>query len=194
VAVIDGADGRTSLISNVLKVALGDLPPGSNTGGAPAAAPAPLGGDFDGDGQVDGADLLVWQRGAGGADELADWQAGFGSAAGSGEAAALDAAFAGDSSDGFLESLRLANANLDLAGQRGEEFDGVTDDESGVDIAPVVSAASLPTGVDVNAVSDLGQVENDGPPSETAVEEESSAPDWLHELDRAFESALGAPQ
>ena len=39
-------------------------------------------GDFDGDGDVDGADFLVWQRGLGtthDAGDLADWRANFGS-------------------------------------------------------------------------------------------------------------------
>ena len=42
---------------------------------------AGLAGDFDSDGDVDGADLLVWQRGFPGsfdADDLTDWKNGFG--------------------------------------------------------------------------------------------------------------------
>lgn len=43
----------------------------------------PSPGDFDGDGDVDGADLLVWQRGFGttySASDLASWKSQFGSA------------------------------------------------------------------------------------------------------------------
>jgi hypothetical protein len=46
-------------------------------------APAGDPGDFDGDGDVDGGDLLVWQRGVGGAHNattLAQWMSNFGSA------------------------------------------------------------------------------------------------------------------
>ncbi|HEX6963031.1 MAG TPA: PEP-CTERM sorting domain-containing protein [Lacipirellula sp.] len=46
-----------------------------------AEAPAGSPGDFDLDEDVDGADLLLWQRGLGGdfdANDLADWQANFG--------------------------------------------------------------------------------------------------------------------
>lgn len=39
-----------------------------------------LGGDFNGDGHVDGRDLLVWQRADGSSQGLADWQAGYGNA------------------------------------------------------------------------------------------------------------------
>jgi hypothetical protein len=46
--------------------------------------PRILDGDFDSDGDVDGADLLAWQRGASpsplGADDFATWQAAFGAA------------------------------------------------------------------------------------------------------------------
>lgn len=44
-----------------------------------------LAGDFDADGDVDGADFLTWQRGLGTlyqADDLVDWQANFGATAG----------------------------------------------------------------------------------------------------------------
>ncbi|RIK75972.1 MAG: hypothetical protein DCC67_14535 [Planctomycetota bacterium] len=39
-------------------------------------------GDFDGDGDVDGNDFLVWQRNAGSSAELADWKANFGAGGG----------------------------------------------------------------------------------------------------------------
>ncbi len=38
---------------------------------------ASLGGDFDGDGDRDGADFLIWQRDLRDADNLADWEANF---------------------------------------------------------------------------------------------------------------------
>jgi hypothetical protein len=69
VAAIDLPDGRTSVVSNVLKVALNNLPPGSNTGGATLLASDPVSfGDFNGDGMVDGADFLLGQRGSGPGD------------------------------------------------------------------------------------------------------------------------------
>jgi len=53
----------------------------SVVGGVQFAAAAGLAGDFNGDGRVDGADFLVWQRGVGGphnAATLATWKANFG--------------------------------------------------------------------------------------------------------------------
>ncbi|QDT74396.1 matrixin family metalloprotease [Lacipirellula limnantheis] len=47
----------------------------------PLAVTPPIAGDFDLDGDVDGADLLIWQRGAGAeysTADLAAWQANFG--------------------------------------------------------------------------------------------------------------------
>ena len=44
------------------------------------ATTTPL-GDFDQDGDVDGADFLQWQRDGGDANGLSDWQAGYGNAA-----------------------------------------------------------------------------------------------------------------
>jgi hypothetical protein len=72
-AVID-AGARTSPMSNVLKIALNDLPPGSNPF-------VPLPGDFDADDDVDGADFLLWQRSDLRADELVAWTANFGAVA-----------------------------------------------------------------------------------------------------------------
>jgi len=46
---------------------------------------AALDGDFDGDGDIDGADFLTWQRNPS-VGNLADWQAGYGSATGSSSA------------------------------------------------------------------------------------------------------------
>jgi PEP-CTERM motif len=46
-----------------------------------------LGGDFDGDGDVDGTDFLVWQRGGSpdplSASDLVDWRTNFGTVASS---------------------------------------------------------------------------------------------------------------
>jgi len=39
---------------------------------------SPLAGDFDGDGDRDGADFLLWQRDLGDAGSLAVWEANFG--------------------------------------------------------------------------------------------------------------------
>ncbi|MEM8944373.1 MAG: PEP-CTERM sorting domain-containing protein [Planctomycetota bacterium] len=50
---------------------------------------AALPGDFDGNGDVDGADYLTWQRDLGTAGDLADWQGGYGAAAISAPAAAF---------------------------------------------------------------------------------------------------------
>jgi hypothetical protein len=74
VAVID-AGARTGPMSNVLKVALHDLPPGS-------LPLVPIAGDFDADNDVDGADFLHWQRGDLVAEELDDWAANFGAESG----------------------------------------------------------------------------------------------------------------
>lgn len=49
-------------------------------------------GDFDGDGDIDGADFLTWQRGVSGtfdANDLADWQATYGGAGLAGVATAV---------------------------------------------------------------------------------------------------------
>ena len=73
-AVID-AGAQTGAMSNVLKVALFDLPPGSNV--TPVVP-----GDFDDDNDVDGADFLSWQRGLGSAEELEDWRENFGTTSG----------------------------------------------------------------------------------------------------------------
>jgi hypothetical protein len=188
--VIDGADGRTSLVSNVLKVALGNLPPGSNTGGSSAAGTASLVGDFDGNGQVDGADFLAWQRGAGSAEELAAWQADYGISETSGATAALDAAFAGDSSSDFLESLRLANANLDLAGQGGEEVDRLFDDELDGEAPAVVDlVASARSSAAIDAFS---QADQDDPVGsvDLIAEDDEISPELTAEFERAFASNL----
>jgi hypothetical protein len=74
-AVID-VGARTGAMSNVVKVALRDLPPGS---APPSGNLLPASGDFDLDNDVDGADFLAWQRGLGLPAELALWQANFGS-------------------------------------------------------------------------------------------------------------------
>ncbi len=69
-AVID-AGVRTGAMSNVVKVALFNLPPGSNE------TPI-IPGDFDRDSDVDGADFLLWQRGPASAEDLEDWRTNFG--------------------------------------------------------------------------------------------------------------------
>ena len=73
IAVVDLPDGRTSSVSNVIKLALNNLPPGSNSGSSFAASLGPdamhSGGDYSGDGIVDGADVLAWQRTLGAAAE-----------------------------------------------------------------------------------------------------------------------------
>lgn len=48
-----------------------------------------LGGDFDQDGDVDGADFLVWQRGVHSAAQLAQWESNFGTSLGIAAAAAV---------------------------------------------------------------------------------------------------------
>jgi hypothetical protein len=52
-----------------------------------------LAGDFDGNGQVDGADFVVWQRGGSpnpvSAGDLATWRANFGSTGASGSIGAV---------------------------------------------------------------------------------------------------------
>lgn len=50
---------------------------GFDRGAYEYGATASLGGDFDGDGDVDGRDLLAWQRDPG-VGHLADWQAAYG--------------------------------------------------------------------------------------------------------------------
>ena len=64
----------------------------SVTGGVLFAAAAGLAGDFNGDGRVDGADFLVWQRGVGtthNAATLAVWKANFGMTAAEAAASAV---------------------------------------------------------------------------------------------------------
>ncbi len=79
-AVFDEADGRTTNLSNVVKIAFGSLPPGSN---APPAGTEiqpnaivlpPLPGDFDHNDSVDDLDYAVWRGsyGATGVDLDAD--------------------------------------------------------------------------------------------------------------------------
>jgi hypothetical protein len=87
----DFAVARLDDGSDVLYAALtteGDLV-SPNLGGydvylARFTLPSALDGDFDSDGDVDGADLLAWQRGASpsplSADDFAAWQAAFGAA------------------------------------------------------------------------------------------------------------------
>lgn len=62
------------------------------------AAPT-LSGDFDDDGDVDGADFLAWQRGdppqGGNAGELAEWQANYGATPATGSSAAVPEPTAG---------------------------------------------------------------------------------------------------
>lgn len=55
-AVIDKSDGRTSNLSNVMRVALNSLPPGSG------ALVAPLAGDYDHNDVVDERDQAVWRQ------------------------------------------------------------------------------------------------------------------------------------
>jgi hypothetical protein len=77
-AVIELPGGETGAVSNVLKVALKNLPPGSN---APAAllspGPPEFFGDYNGDGIVDGADFLLMQHSTSTGDDMQTWQAGF---------------------------------------------------------------------------------------------------------------------
>jgi hypothetical protein len=54
----------------------------------PAAPPA-IPGDFDGDGDVDGADFLVWQRDLGDAPNLTPWEGNYGAPAAQAAAAAV---------------------------------------------------------------------------------------------------------
>jgi hypothetical protein len=67
-AVIDEPDGRTSNLSNEIRVALNSLPPGSTPGSQAAAitsasfAPASLPGDYDHNDIVDARDYAVWQQ------------------------------------------------------------------------------------------------------------------------------------
>jgi len=93
-AVID-VGARTGAMSNVVKVALRDLPPGSVGSSTSTSGPL-LTGDYDADGDVDGGDFLTWQRAlgslveppGGGADgdgngqvegaDLPPWQENFG--------------------------------------------------------------------------------------------------------------------
>ncbi|HEX3599224.1 MAG TPA: hypothetical protein VHU84_03725, partial [Lacipirellulaceae bacterium] len=67
-AVIDESDGRTTNISNIIRVALNSLPPGSNAGSQPltvdttTVAPQPLAGDYDHNDVVDARDQVVWRQ------------------------------------------------------------------------------------------------------------------------------------
>lgn len=95
---VDGTASYADLISSVLRLMLRhDAGPGS-AGGTPIAASlgidnvrlagaAATPGDFDGDGDADGSDLVAWQRGESAAPhssvDLAQWQAAFANAAAS---------------------------------------------------------------------------------------------------------------
>jgi hypothetical protein len=62
-AVIDEADGRTTNLSNIIKVAFGSLPPGSPaTATLVASLAPPLPGDYDHNDVVDQRDFTVWQQ------------------------------------------------------------------------------------------------------------------------------------
>jgi hypothetical protein len=51
--------------------------------------PVPVVGDFDGDGDVDGADFLVWQRDLGDAPNLTLWEGNYGAPAAQAAAATV---------------------------------------------------------------------------------------------------------
>src|SRR4029079_8778299 len=77
-AVVDLPGGGTGAVSNVLKVALKNLPPDSSAAAALISAGAPeFFGDYNGDGVVDGADFLVMQHSTSTGDDMQTWQAGF---------------------------------------------------------------------------------------------------------------------
>jgi hypothetical protein len=76
-AVVDNGP-LTGPMSNVIKVALNNLPPGSNTAALQATLTTPLDSDFDGDADVDGNDFLEWQRGVVTPEGLSSWRAAFG--------------------------------------------------------------------------------------------------------------------
>jgi hypothetical protein len=65
-AVIDEADGRTTNLSNLIRVALTTLPPGSNSSQPVSVqssiAPTPLQGDYDHNDVVDDRDYAVWRQ------------------------------------------------------------------------------------------------------------------------------------
>jgi hypothetical protein len=135
----DGWVDENDLNQVLLHFADASAPPGISAAIAPAseaigaAAPTPdLGGDFDGNGQVDGSDWLLWQRGQSpvplSAGDLATWQSDYGAG---NEVAAVAAPLAGDfNGDGEVSGPDLAiwrpsfiarNANGDADG------DGDTD-------------------------------------------------------------------
>jgi hypothetical protein len=135
----DGWVDENDLNQVLLHFADASAPPGISAAIAPAseaigaAAPTPgLGGDFDGNGQVDGSDWLLWQRGQSpvplSAGDLATWQSDYGAG---NEVAAAAVPLAGDfNGDGEVSGPDLAiwrpsfiarNANGDADG------DGDTD-------------------------------------------------------------------
>jgi hypothetical protein len=120
-AVIQDAQGRTS--DNAP-----DLVLKYNPAGAATLVTTPS-GDFDGNGAVDGADFLIWQRG-GTSEELADWKASFGES----EVAASSESFAASSSEFFAaasqtqtvdatgSSDELASRDAALAEEKNDAF------------------------------------------------------------------------
>jgi hypothetical protein len=198
-AVVETPAGKTSNMSNVLKVALNGLPPGSvaSLQSAPVVAdPLPLEGDFDGDGEVGGRDLLAWQRsvgsavdpgteadgsgdGAVNADDLSLWRQNFG-------AATVTFAAGGEQEQSSVVA-------FDLSALWEQSTSGVTSDTGEAALAAADLAveqtfttharpAEATAGSGANAeVSDIGGVEP-GDADEVSVDFDAE----LSELDLAF--------
>jgi hypothetical protein len=79
-----GSGAFSPLVLDVLPDATIPANPGLGLVAGPGTGPVAKPGDFDGDGDVDGADFLVWQRGGSpnplSAADLATWKGNFGSA------------------------------------------------------------------------------------------------------------------
>jgi hypothetical protein len=83
--------------------------------GSVSPEPAPLGGDFNGDGYVDGVDLLAWQRELGNVVDAADlgsWIEGFGASSTVSEGTTN---FTILTTESFLSPLSAATLNFDWA-------------------------------------------------------------------------------
>ncbi|MBA3484333.1 MAG: PQQ-dependent sugar dehydrogenase [Pirellulales bacterium] len=136
-AVVETSDGKTSNLSNVIKVALKDLPPGSVGSLLSASVVEQTSGavgDYDDNGQVDGADFLLWQQTLGSAAGAGTGADGSGSAVVDGEDLSVwQDNFGASGVDDFPETLNSSSASLSRDGSNSLQEE--TADGSGTTIA-----------------------------------------------------------
>jgi hypothetical protein len=198
-AVVQTADGRTSHLSNVIRAALNNLPPGSvgSVHSVPLVeAPA---GDYDGDGRADGSDFLLWQQTVGAAveagagsdgsgdgvvdgEDLGVWQENFG-------AVELVGVVALSSSSAIEHDLSaLWQQRL---GAVADEAEATRDEEAFVDT--IFERAMLPPSPESHAIDGSGDSGGFGSLSDDSSDgvddpNDLADVDWLQEIDAAFAS------